>query len=174
MIHTIMRPARRTTRKELTTAYLGVDPTADSLHIGHLVGVMILRHFQMCGHRPLALIGGATGANRRPFGRRRSATSRRENPAPQSGSDQARQLATARLQPSGRPERRTDGGEQLRLDEGIHVPRFHPRHRQMHHRQLHDGQGLGKENASTARATCRSPEFTISWSRAVTSCTSTR
>ena len=48
-------------QKEMSTAYVGIDPTADSLHIGHLVSVMILKHFQMCGHRPIALVGGATG-----------------------------------------------------------------------------------------------------------------
>ena len=47
--------------KEMTVAYLGIDPTADSLHIGHLVGVMMLKHFQRSGHKPIALIGGATG-----------------------------------------------------------------------------------------------------------------
>lgn len=47
--------------KELTSAYVGIDPTADSLHIGHLVGVMMLKHFQRCGHKPIALVGGATG-----------------------------------------------------------------------------------------------------------------
>ena len=61
MIHTIMPGAKEQLEKEMTTAYLGIDPTADSLHIGHLVGVMILKHFQMCGHRPIALVGGATG-----------------------------------------------------------------------------------------------------------------
>lgn len=45
----------------MTTAYLGIDPTADSLHIGHLVGVMMLKHFQRAGHKPIALVGGATG-----------------------------------------------------------------------------------------------------------------
>ncbi len=60
MIHTIMPGAKEQLEKEMTTAYLGIDPTADSLHIGHLVGVMILKHFQLCGHRPLALVGGAT------------------------------------------------------------------------------------------------------------------
>ena len=45
----------------MTSAYVGIDPTADSLHIGHLVGVMMLKHFQNAGHRPIALIGGATG-----------------------------------------------------------------------------------------------------------------
>jgi tyrosyl-tRNA synthetase len=48
-------------QKEKTSAYLGIDPTADSLHIGHLVGVMMLKHFQRAGHSPIALIGGATG-----------------------------------------------------------------------------------------------------------------
>ena len=51
------------------TAYLGIDPTADSLHIGHLCGVMMLRHFQRCGHKPLALVGGATGMIGDPSGK---------------------------------------------------------------------------------------------------------
>ncbi len=69
MIHTIMPGAKEQLEKELTTAYLGIDPTADSLHIGHLVGVMILKHFQECGHRPLALVGGATGMIGDPSGK---------------------------------------------------------------------------------------------------------
>ena len=69
MIHTIMPGAKEQLEKEMTTAYLGIDPTADSLHIGHLVGVMILKHFQLCGHRPLALIGGATGMIGDPSGK---------------------------------------------------------------------------------------------------------
>ena len=69
MVHTIMPGAKEQLEKEMTTAYLGIDPTADSLHIGHLVGVMILKHFQMCGHRPLALIGGATGMIGDPSGK---------------------------------------------------------------------------------------------------------
>ena len=51
------------------TAYLGIDPTADSLHIGHLVGVMMLKHFQRCGHKPIALVGGATGMIGDPSGK---------------------------------------------------------------------------------------------------------
>ena len=69
MIHTMMPGAKEQLQKEMTTAYLGIDPTADSLHIGHLVGVMILKHFQMCGHRPIALIGGATGMIGDPSGK---------------------------------------------------------------------------------------------------------
>ncbi len=69
MIHTIMPGAKEQLQKEMTTAYLGIDPTADSLHIGHLVGVMILKHFQLCGHRPLALVGGATGMIGDPSGK---------------------------------------------------------------------------------------------------------
>ncbi|MDE6484640.1 MAG: tyrosine--tRNA ligase [Duncaniella sp.] len=61
MIHQMMPGTEEQLKKEMTTAYLGIDPTADSLHIGHLVGVMMLRHFQRAGHKPLALIGGATG-----------------------------------------------------------------------------------------------------------------
>lgn len=61
MLHNIMPGAEDQLQKEMTTAYLGIDPTADSLHIGHLVGVMILKHFQAAGHKPIALVGGATG-----------------------------------------------------------------------------------------------------------------
>ena len=69
MIHDIMPGAKEQLAKEMTTAYLGIDPTADSLHIGHLVGVMILKHFQRCGHRPIALVGGATGMIGDPSGK---------------------------------------------------------------------------------------------------------
>jgi tyrosyl-tRNA synthetase len=61
MIHDMMPGTEDQLKKELTTAYLGIDPTADSLHIGHLVGVMMLMHLQQCGHKPIALVGGATG-----------------------------------------------------------------------------------------------------------------
>ncbi len=61
MIHTVMPGTDEELKKGMATAYLGIDPTADSLHIGHLVGVMMLKHFQRSGHKPLALIGGATG-----------------------------------------------------------------------------------------------------------------
>lgn len=61
MIHQMMPGTDEQLKKEMTTAYLGIDPTADSLHIGHLVGVMMLKHFQRAGHRPIALVGGATG-----------------------------------------------------------------------------------------------------------------
>lgn len=61
MIHSVTPGAAEQLKKGMTTAYLGIDPTADSLHIGHLVGVMMLKHFQRAGHRPIALVGGATG-----------------------------------------------------------------------------------------------------------------
>ncbi len=61
MIHSMMPGVEEQLNKEMTTAYLGIDPTADSLHIGHLVGVMMLKHFQRAGHKPIALVGGATG-----------------------------------------------------------------------------------------------------------------
>lgn len=61
MIHDMMPGTEEQLQKEMTSAYVGIDPTADSLHIGHLVSVMMLRHFQRAGHRPIALVGGATG-----------------------------------------------------------------------------------------------------------------
>ncbi|MBP6635614.1 MAG: tyrosine--tRNA ligase [Paludibacter sp.] len=69
MIHTVMPGTEEQLAKELTTAYVGIDPTADSLHIGHLVSVMMLRHFQRAGHKPIALIGGATGMIGDPSGK---------------------------------------------------------------------------------------------------------
>jgi len=69
MLHDIMPGTEEQLAKEMTTAYLGIDPTADSLHIGHLCGVMMLRHFQRCGHKPIALIGGATGMIGDPSGK---------------------------------------------------------------------------------------------------------
>ena len=69
MIHTVMPGTDELLKKGMTTAYLGIDPTADSLHIGHLCGVMMLRHFQRCGHKPLALVGGATGMIGDPSGK---------------------------------------------------------------------------------------------------------
>ncbi|MEG2819744.1 MAG: tyrosine--tRNA ligase, partial [Muribaculaceae bacterium] len=61
MVHSIMPGTEEQLNKEMTTAYVGIDPTADSLHIGHLVSIMMLKHFQRAGHRPLVLVGGATG-----------------------------------------------------------------------------------------------------------------
>lgn len=61
MIHDMMPGTEEQLQKEMTTAYVGIDPTADSLHIGHLVSIMLLKHLQMAGHKPLAVVGGATG-----------------------------------------------------------------------------------------------------------------
>ena len=56
-------------QKNMVSAYLGTDPTADSLHIGHLCGIMMLRHLQRCGHKPYLLVGGATGMIGDPSGK---------------------------------------------------------------------------------------------------------
>lgn len=69
MIHDIMPGTKEQLDKELTSAYVGIDPTADSLHIGHLVSVMMLKHFQLAGHKPIALVGGATGMIGDPSGK---------------------------------------------------------------------------------------------------------
>lgn len=69
MIHDMMPGTEEQLTKEMTTAYVGIDPTADSLHIGHLVSIMMLKHFQVAGHKPLALVGGATGMIGDPSGK---------------------------------------------------------------------------------------------------------
>ena len=69
MIHDMMPGTEELLAKEMVSAYVGIDPTADSLHIGHLVGVMMLRHLQRAGHRPIALVGGATGMIGDPSGK---------------------------------------------------------------------------------------------------------
>jgi tyrosyl-tRNA synthetase len=69
MIHDVMPGTEEQLSKEATSGYIGFDPTADSLHIGHLVQIMTLVHFQRCGHRPVALVGGATGMVGDPSGK---------------------------------------------------------------------------------------------------------
>ena len=69
MIHDMIPGTDLQLQKEMTSAYVGIDPTADSLHIGHLVSIMMLKHFQLCGHKPIALVGGATGMIGDPSGK---------------------------------------------------------------------------------------------------------
>ena len=69
MVHDMMPGTAELLEREMTTAYVGIDPTADSLHIGHLVSVMMLRHFQRAGHKPIILVGGATGMIGDPSGK---------------------------------------------------------------------------------------------------------
>lgn len=69
MLHDAMPGTEEHLQKGMQAAYVGIDPTADSLHIGHLVGVMMLRHFQLAGHKPVALVGGATGMIGDPSGK---------------------------------------------------------------------------------------------------------
>lgn len=69
MLHDVMPGTEEHLLNGMQSAYVGIDPTADSLHIGHLVGVMMLRHFQLAGHRPIALVGGATGMIGDPSGK---------------------------------------------------------------------------------------------------------
>lgn len=69
MIHDVMPGTEELLSREMVSAYVGIDPTADSLHIGHLVGIMMLKHLQLCGHKPLVLIGGATGMIGDPSGK---------------------------------------------------------------------------------------------------------
>jgi len=69
MIHDMMPGTEELLKKEFVTAYVGIDPTADSLHIGHLVSIMMLKHLQLSGHRPVVVLGGATGMIGDPSGK---------------------------------------------------------------------------------------------------------
>ncbi len=69
MLHNIMPGTEEQLKKEMTAAYVGIDPTAPSLHIGHLTSVMLLKHFQRAGHKPIVLLGGATGMIGDPSGK---------------------------------------------------------------------------------------------------------
>ncbi len=69
MIHDVIPKTEEFMNHNRTSGYVGIDPTADSLHIGHLVGVMMLKHLQLAGHRPIALVGGATGMIGDPSGK---------------------------------------------------------------------------------------------------------
>ena len=149
MIHSIMPGTQEQLQKEMSTAYVGIDPTADSLHIGHLVSVMILKHFQMCGHRPIALVGGATGMIGDPSGKSQERNLLDEKTLRHNQEAIKKQLA--KLLDFESDSQRGDAGEQLRLDEGNHLPGFHPRHRQADYRELHDGQRFGKETLQRRR-----------------------
>ena len=69
MIHDVMPGAEAHLLEQMRSAYVGFDPTADSLHIGNLVPIMLLAHYQKCGHKPFALVGGATGMIGDPSGK---------------------------------------------------------------------------------------------------------
>lgn len=69
MVHDVMPGTEQLLEKEMVTAYVGVDPTADSMHVGHLVSVMMLKHLQMAGHKPILVVGGATGMIGDPSGK---------------------------------------------------------------------------------------------------------
>ena len=69
MLQDMMPGTEEQLNKEMTAAYIGFDPTAASLHIGNLATIMLLKHFQLCGHKPFALVGGATGMIGDPSGK---------------------------------------------------------------------------------------------------------
>ena len=69
MLHQDMPGTEEHLLEKMRSAYVGFDPTADSLHIGNLVPIMLLAHYQRCGHRPIALVGGATGMIGDPSGK---------------------------------------------------------------------------------------------------------
>lgn len=138
MIHTIMPGTEELLNKEQVTAYLGIDPTADSLHIGHLCGVMMLKHFQRCGHKPLALVGGATGMIGDPSGKSQERNLLDEETLRHNVACIKKQLAKF-LDFDSDATKPCRTGEQLRLDEGLYFPGFRTYGRKAHHRELYDG-----------------------------------
>ncbi len=139
MLAQIMPGTEELLQKEMVTAYLGTDPTADSLHIGHLCGIMMLRHLQHCGHKPIILVGGATGMIGDPSGKSQERNLLNEETLRHNQECIKAQVAKF-LDFESKAQRCRDG-EQLRLDEGLHLPRLRPRGGQAHHRELYDGQG---------------------------------
>ncbi len=120
--------------------YIGFDPTSSSLHVGSMMQLMLLRRFQKAGHRPIALVGGATGMIGDPSGKseERNLLSREHLQANVDGvAAQMRHF----LDFDG-PER-CDPAEQLPVDGEIFLPRFSPRCRQELSRRRDDGQGIG-------------------------------
>ncbi len=133
-----------TARKEMTTAYLGIDPTADSLHIGHLVGVMILKHFQLCGHRPLALVGGATGMIGDPSGKSQERNLLDEKTLRHNQEAIKRQLAKLLDFESDAPNAAVMVNNYDWMKEFSFLD-FIRDIGKVHYGQLHDGQGFGQE-----------------------------
>ena len=129
MVHNMMPGTEELLEKEMVTAYLGIDPTADSLHIGHLCGVMMLRHFQRCGHKPLALVGGATGMIGDPSGKSQERNLLDEETLRHNQECIKKQLGKLHQEAVGQVPRLRVGcpepcrtGEQLRLDERLYFP----------------------------------------------------
>ena len=156
--------------KEMVTAYLGIDPTADSLHIGHLCGVMMLRHFQRCGHKPLALVGGATGMIGDPSGKSQERNLLDEETLRHNQECIKKQLGKFLDFESDAPNKaelvnnydwmkdfsfldfaRTVGKHitvnYMMLDERLLIPRLRTYSRKAHHRKLHDGKRFCTETS---------------------------
>lgn len=154
MVHTMMPGTEELLEKEMVTAYLGIDPTADSLHIGHLCGVMMLRHFQRCGHKPLALVGGATGMIGDPSGKSQERNLLDEETLRHNQECIKKQLGKFLDFESDAPNR-AELVNNYDLDERLLFPGFCPHRRKTHHRELHDGKGISSET-SERRSTRRS------------------
>ena len=144
MLHDMMPGTEEQLAKEMTTAYVGIDPTADSLHIGHLVSIMILKHFQRCGHKPIFLVGGATGMIGDPSGKSLERNLLDEETLHRNQEGIKKQLSRL-VDFSSEAPNAAEMVNNYDWMKKFYVPRIHPGHRQMHHRQLHDGERLRQE-----------------------------
>ena len=133
------------------TVYVGFDPTADSLHVGHLVALMVLRRFQQAGHRPIALVGGATGMIGDPSGK--SEERNLLSPDVLRANIAGMETQLRRFLDFDCGPRLGRFGEQLRLDGKVWLSRIPARRGQAFSRQRDAHQGLGPQPARTDR--CR-------------------
>ena len=138
MLNDMMPGTEELLNKEQVTAYLGIDPTADSLHIGHLCGVMMLRHLQRCGHKPLALVGGATGMIGDPSGK--SAERNLLDEATLYHNQECIKQQLAKFLDF-------EVGEPLWMDEELYFFGFCPRSRQTYHCELYDGERFSEKTS---------------------------
>ena len=139
------------------TLYVGVDPTADSLHIGHFLPLMTLRRFQRAGHRPIALVGGATGMIGDPSGKSEERNLLSVDALRANVAGMERQMR--RLLDFDTPSRRGPVGQQLRLDVPVRLPGVSAGCRQELSRERHAGQGLGQEPLERSDAGLSYTEF---------------
>ena len=138
MIQDIMPGTEEKLMEGSTAAYVGIDPTADSLHIGHMVSIMILKHFQNCGHKPIALVGGATGMIGDP-----SMKSQERNLLDEATLNH--NVACIKAQLSKFLDFESEASNKAELVNNYDWMKNFTRNWKAHHCKLHDGEGFSEE-----------------------------